>query len=395
MYVINKKLEDIEEKDLQHLIDEEIIENKILDYKLDLTGRIESEKKKFLANISSFANASGGDIIFGVKENRDNGKPEALIGIEIENVDQELLRLDQLIRDGIEPNIPSSLIKIQPIKLSNSKYIIIIRINKSWLGPHRVSYKAWDRFYSRSTNGKYRFDVQELKSAFILSETIGEKIKQFREKRISAIYANQLPIPFYESPKIVLHFIPLNSFSPGQRYDLKNISLYDIQPLASSKFSHRYNIDGLLTYSSFQNNVESSSYVQLFRNSIIEVVNSELLWTGKEQKLILINAIEKVLVEYFPRYMNVFKKFDINSPVFFFLTLIGVKDYKIPLKVPWRINETYPIDRDLVLIPEIMIEHFDFEPSQILKPIFDSIWNACGYERSFNYTKEGKWDPPT
>ena len=75
------------------------------------------------------------------------------------------------------------------------------------MNPHRVSFKAWDRFYTRSTNGKYRLDVQELMSAFILSESIGEKIKNFREKRISDIYINNLPIPFYESPKIALHLI--------------------------------------------------------------------------------------------------------------------------------------------------------------------------------------------
>ena len=153
MYVINKQLEEITELDLQHLIDEERIEKKVLEYKSELPGNSESDKKDFLANISSFANAVGGDLIFGIVENRKTGKPEKLEGIEIINVDQEILRLDQIIRDGIEPNIPSSSINIQEIQLNNLKYAIIIRISKSWLNPHRVSFKSWDRFYSRSTNG--------------------------------------------------------------------------------------------------------------------------------------------------------------------------------------------------------------------------------------------------
>ena len=251
MLVLNKQLEDITEADLQHLIDEERIEKKVLDYKSELNGNNDSDKKEFLADISSFANAIGGDLIYGIIENRKTGKPEKLEGIEIPNVDQEILRLDQIIRYGIEPNIPSSSINIQEIQLKNSKYVLIIRINKSWMNPHRISFKAWDRFYTRSTNGKYRFDVQELRSAFLLSETMGVKIKQFREKRISDINNNNLPIPFYESPKIALHLIPMSSFNPRHNYDLKQLSLYDIQPMYSANFNKRYNIDGLLTYSSF------------------------------------------------------------------------------------------------------------------------------------------------
>lgn len=76
------------------------------------------------------------------------------------------MRLEHIIRDGIEPNIPSSALKIADIQLKNSKYIIIVRINRSCINPHRISFKAWDKFYTRSTNEKYRFDVQELRVAF-------------------------------------------------------------------------------------------------------------------------------------------------------------------------------------------------------------------------------------
>ena len=393
MYVLNKQVEDITEENLQNLIDEERIEKKVLEYKSELPGNNDSDKKEFLADISSFANAIGGDLIYGVIENRETGKPEKLEGIDIKNVDQEILRLDQIIRDGIEPNISSSSINIQEIQLDNSKYVLIIRINNSWMGPHRVSFKAWDRFYTRSTNGKYRFDVQELRSAFILSETIGEKIKQFKEKRISDIYSNNLPIPFYASPKIALHLIPMSAFNPKHNYDLKQLSLYDIQPIDSTRFNKRYNIDGLLTYSSFPGKNRSFSYVQLYRNGIIEAVNSYLLWSESDEKIIPITAVERVLIEAVQRYFEVYRKFNIETPVFLFLTLIEVKDYVFPKDRKLSIYEIFPIDRDIIQIPEIFIEDYNFNPPQLLKPIFDSIWNACGFERSFNYTIDGVWEP--
>ena len=391
MYVLNKPVEDITETELQKLIDEERIEKKVLEYKSELPGNKDSDKKEFLADISSFANCIGGDLIYGVIENRETGKPEKLEGIDIKNLDQEILRIDQKVRDGIEPNIPSSSINIQEIQLGNSKYIILIRIRRSWMGPHRISFKAWDRFYTRSTNGRYRFDVQELRSAFIISETMGEKIKNFKEKRISDIYSNNLPLPFYESPKIALHLIPMSAFNPRHKYDLKQLSLYDIQPIGSSTFDKRYNIDGLLTFSYFSGKKRSFSYVQLYRNAIIEAVDTYLIWSGIEDKTIPITAVENELIQAVQRYIEVYRKFNIDAPIFLFLTLIDVKEFRISRgKILW-INEKYPIDREIVQIPEIIIEDYNFEPSQLLKPIFDSIWNACGFERSLNYTTEGVW----
>ena len=388
MSLLNILLEDIKEADLIHLIDEEITEKKVLEYKSQLPSSSDEDKKKFLATISSFANAIGGDIIYGMVEDRTTGKPKELEGIKIENVDQEILRLEQIIRDGIEPNIPSSSITTHPILLKSSGYALIIRVGRSWLSPHRISYKTWDRFYSRSTNGKYRLDIQELKSAFILSNTIGEKINNFREKRISDIYANKLPIPFYPSPKLVLHLIPLTAFYPGQNYDL-DISLYDIQPIKTSNFEHRYNIDGLLTYGKFNNAERSFSYTQLFRNGIIEAVNSEVLWAGSGEKIITITYIEDALIDAVPTYMNVFERLHVDLPAFLFITLVDVKGFTIPLNRSWGSNEPYPIDRDIVLIPEFMIEKINFDPCITLKPVFDCIWNACGYRGSFNYDREG------
>ena len=51
----------------------------------------------------------------------------------------------------------------------------------------------------------------------------------------------------------------------------------------------------------------------------------------------------------------------------------------------------YEIDRDVLNIPEVLLERFDESPPELLKPIFDSVWNACGYARSSNYDEDGKF----
>lgn len=48
-------------------------------------------------------------------------------------------------------------------------------------------------------------------------------------------------------------------------------------------------------------------------------------------------------------------------------------------------------DRDSLILPEVMIENWSDNPASSLRPIFDMVWNAFGYERSFNYDASGQW----
>jgi hypothetical protein len=127
----------------------------------------------------------------------------------------------------------------------------------------------------------------------------------------------------------------------------------------------------------------------LYRNGIIEAVNSELLWSGPDERTLLVNAIEKELIEVLPNYMNVYQKLNIQPPIFLFLTLIDVKGYTIPRVGGCR--DIFPIDRDIVQIPELIIKEFEFEASSLLKPVFDALWNACGYKNCQNYDENGDY----
>lgn len=88
--MIPKNLDqDITENDLQILKENSILEGKTIEYKQSLPGNSDSERKEFLADVSSFANASGGDLIYGIVEDKETGIPQDIIGIDIENVDEE------------------------------------------------------------------------------------------------------------------------------------------------------------------------------------------------------------------------------------------------------------------------------------------------------------------
>ena len=83
--LFNKPLAEIEESDLQVLIDDQVAERKTIEYKQALPGGTDTDKKEFLADVSSFANAAGGNLLFGIEEQA--GTPKTLTGIQLVDVD--------------------------------------------------------------------------------------------------------------------------------------------------------------------------------------------------------------------------------------------------------------------------------------------------------------------
>ena len=69
--MISKSFDQIEKSDISALIANDVRENRMLDYKEKLPGSSDSEKTELLADVSSFANAAGGYILYGIREKRD------------------------------------------------------------------------------------------------------------------------------------------------------------------------------------------------------------------------------------------------------------------------------------------------------------------------------------
>lgn len=175
--------------DVLKLLSDGINELKTLDYKRQQVGPKDPDKKEFFADVSSFANASGGDLIFGVEE--AEGAPTKIVGLGPIDTDAEILRLENMLRSGIEPRIHG--IQTEPIDVPGHGLVMVMRIPRSWASPHML--KESGRFFSRTSRGKYPLDVQEIRSAFLLSENISDRVRKFRMDRIGKIIADETPVP--------------------------------------------------------------------------------------------------------------------------------------------------------------------------------------------------------
>jgi predicted HTH transcriptional regulator len=159
--MILKQLNEIDEKVLSELVTNAVSEGRAIEYKRDLPSNSDADKKEFLADVSSFANTSGGDLIFGVDES--GGVPTQIIGIQSGDLDLEIGRLNSIIQMGLDPRIRYD---VRTVTFQDGRKVPIIRIERSWIGPHRVVFKGHDKFYARNSTGKYPLDFNELRLAF-------------------------------------------------------------------------------------------------------------------------------------------------------------------------------------------------------------------------------------
>src|SRR5258707_2930671 len=238
------------------LVSAKVTERKTLEYKERLPEGGDGAKKEFLADICSFANSSGGDIIYGIRDERDGGgkptgAPESIVGVPGGSPSTERDRLESMIRDGIKPRIPN--IQTRNFEIPGQGALLLLRVPRSWLRPHMVTYGGTSRFYSRHSTGKYQLDVQEIGQAFAEQRSLGEQLRNWRTDRIARVLSGETPVQLDGPGKLLLHFVPAAALAGQQSAgvwplpnDVRN--LFRPSSLASST-AWRYNADGFLGYS--------------------------------------------------------------------------------------------------------------------------------------------------
>jgi Schlafen, AlbA_2 len=375
--MINRRFDLIEQNDIDALVANEVHESRTIEYKEILPGQSDAEKREFLADISAFANASGGDLIYGIKEKRDadgktTGVAEQITGVSITNHDAEIGRLENILRDGIDPRLPN--VQVRHLDGFPQGSVILFRIAKSWAAPHMVIYGGTSRFYSRNNRGKYQLDVGEIRSAFALSQSLPEKIRRFRDDRLGKIVGDDLPVLLPPNAKIIMHMLPIAAFDPATNVDISRVDGMSVKfmPIGVSGWDSRYNLDGFLTFTPEYRSQHNRAYVQLFRNGAIEAISSHTL----DMKSIPAGAFEFQLATALGVFLRAEQELGFAPPIFVLVSLLGVKGYKIE-----GFPSSDPIDRDLLLLPDAIIENYNASPKEVLHHIFDAVWQAAGFPR--------------
>ena len=388
MALASVPLEQLSKEHLQGLVDDAVVEGRELEYK-KAVGRDDAAKREFLADVSSFANAAGGDLLIGVAD--ENGAATALPGTPRAAADAEILRLENIVRDGVDPRIPG--MRMRAVAVTDEAIVIVIRIPRSWAAPHIVTFQRSSRFYSRNSAGKYQLDAGEIRAAFVASEGARSFLRSFRLERLGRLAANDGPVALLPNPKTVLHVVPLSAADASLRFDVVGLGETHnpyFRPLYGSAWNTRINFDGALADAPHPSGV-AGAYTQVFHSGAVEGVEAVMLRRedgGKPHK-IPSTALEKALIDALSMYAHLLGGLDVPGPFVLALSLLDVRGLEMAVDIR-RFESGYPIDRRDLIIPETVVDDLAQRADVLLRPHLDAIWQATGHAGSPNYDDDGR-----
>lgn len=398
--MLTKKLNELEESDIQQLISLQIREGKTIEYKKELSIATDLQKKEFLADVSSFANTAGGDLLFGVEAK--GGIPTALSPLSIDDIDAEILRIESIIRTGIDPRFSFTVHAVSTAK--PKEYVLVIRVHESWNKPHRIIYSGSGKFHARSSAGKYELDVEELRQIFTLSDGIEKRMRDFRAERLIAVETGDTTLPLTSNNLIVIHLLPLESFST--RLTLTQDTLLSLEketellrPIFTSNWhSPRINLEGMYSFSGVADEF-AHSYIQVFRSGAIEVVESSIL-DRADGNIMPGKVYESYTLEGIRRGLEITKKVAVNTPVLVCVSLLNVRGVEMNYRDTTssgttirrgRFDHEHAIRQKDLILPGVLIGDYDDNVDKLMKPALDLVWNACGIPGSQFYDKDGNF----
>ncbi|HEY8224869.1 MAG TPA: ATP-binding protein [Pyrinomonadaceae bacterium] len=363
----NLPLQQINAAQLETLRADSVREGRQLDYKEILPGNSDDDKREFLSDVTSFANAAGGDLLFGIRERREAGRPtgeiEDIPGLPGLNGDAEQLRLEALIRDG-------------------------------------VTYKNLSRFYSRTSAGKYQLDVHEIRAGFVAAEMAYERLRRLRAERIARVLALDTPTPIAEGPKLILHALPVSTIEEvwprvlaimvNREGEYKIASA--LAPIGGLPDTWRFNLDGFVAHT-LRDDLSRESYTQLFRDGGVEVVSGRLIVKDERRGGFYAWGMEQNVIAGLARYQKFWQEFGVTPPVLLGITLSGVKGWKVLREAYGFSDVDVALDRDVVSPPDVILSDLASPADVILHPLFDFVWNGGGWPGSPNYREGRRFAP--
>ena len=113
--------------DLQRLIQDEIEESTVLEYKSSFAIQNKKWKEELAKDVSALANSNGGNIIFGIREKECDGGnsiPEKLLPVP--NTEMSKDKLSQLLSSNIQPKIDGLEITYIPFDEKSGFYVVFV-----------------------------------------------------------------------------------------------------------------------------------------------------------------------------------------------------------------------------------------------------------------------------
>jgi hypothetical protein len=374
--------------DLAALIEEQVMEGPYLDYKRDLPRLDGSGRHDLLADISAFANSSGGDVVYGIDEDGE-GKASAITPSGA-NADEETRRIQDVLMNGLEPRVPG--VQVHPVTVQGG-FVLIVRVPQSWAGPHRV--KSNQHFFIREGVRKRQLDIPEIRGLFLRSEHQAQKVREFRTDRLGKIISGEPSHLLLAGSVLIIHLIPTQAALGLVQIDpVTYVNDRTLPTLGTTVPRARLNVDGALGIENQWEARGTRAYSLFFRNGFFETVYVLQQREVSGRFLLPSSKYEVDLIKLIERFRTELKDLGVGQEMTCMLSLTEATSVMLAVdRNRFDVEDHQGIfDRKTLVLPDVLLPA-ELPANQALRPLFDLVWQSAGFEGSFNYNAAGQWEP--
>lgn len=400
--MLPSNLDELTADHIQELIDAEVAESLTLEYKRELPSGQSEQKREFLYDVAAMANAAGGHIIYGIldkrgQDNQSTGIAEGMAGLSLPNVQTEIARLSNLVRNSIAPRVTG--IAMQAVTHADGD-ALVVRIPKSWSRPHMVTIDGVNKFFGRVATGKYPMSVDEIGRAFSEQGELGEKIDHWREHRAELALKKSGPMPLANHVSMLFHAIPESAFTRRDYRETWRVSEQEASYIyvPHTITNHRYNADGFIAFASVGNEPQAYGYTQLFRSGIVEYADNHCFGpipNGMDSYAIYGLELERQMIQCYKDAITRIRKEGRTEAFYIGFSLIGIKGkaFYVTLLNAYRMQAA--TQQDVFTSPTVLVDPNDSDEHpypKTLLPLVDTMWQLAGRSGT-PFKKDGEWQP--
>ncbi len=354
MKINNKTFKEWTEDDLLILLDnDDFRESQFLDYKRTFEflegdrARKSRGKDEFRNDVCSFANADGGDLIFGIAEK--NGLASNIMPISIDNMD----RFELDLRNALLPIMPSVPHVEFSFIATSGGYVVVVHIEKGMFKPYMtVENQTVFRFFARRGNHKEAMSYSEISNNFLHAASLTSEIKRFRLERISELLEDNTGLFG------VIHIIPATFRKPSDFIPMCDLGKTGKLPLPQEL--NKYvrgrmlpNVDGIWFPS--DDGVRDFELLRLFDNGIVELKLDLYTHLIRDAEYLISDEFISAIEDIAEGTARIYRSLERHAAVYICTSVIGCKGY-------WNYDSVSTIrpipskvDRDRILCAPIEI----------------------------------------
>ncbi|MDD3662779.1 MAG: ATP-binding protein [Candidatus Pacebacteria bacterium] len=372
--MFNKNIDNLTFEDVEWLIDNKVTEDQRLEYKREVWGNSEANKKEMLKDIVSMANRYGGYIIIGLDEGDNN---EA---VSFSNVPNAEARKDEILSSlfaNTQPRLQSIKIKILA---KENVTIMAISIPNSFRKPHMITFSGINQFWIRHDRQKMPMSIDEIQGSIINTSNTTKDIQSsfVIQKRIIELQSNN-------QPSLAIGVSPLPR--DNEIIDILDTNLRDLLSNGSTEREGgvSFNFSRALAKPSYNGlTIGSNDFrkLDLHRDGYIQAISKLYLNEDVIPPIMYGWAILELIFSFTQKLKHIYNHIGYDGSICVFLSLYNITNFGLyPYKDGAIGNRSHNLtrwDKDSLEINDLVFTEID--ENKITKIIGDRIWQSFGFD---------------